>query len=349
MGSGASTEQKKEKKKKKSRSKSGEDVGPPPPVFGEPEFVSKMALQSKLSILEIETLVRRFKELGCTDDGVVKIGSFEKHSGLAKKEDHLLFKRFVNVLPVNTVSGKKKGKDRLIDFSSFLRVVRFWKLASNEQRLLRLFDLFDLDDNGLIDVYDLRLLLADTKDKYPDAILDISSAAETLYKSMGGKENKGVSPDAFCEWAVDIPEEELNAMFRFDIVDPDHVDLETFGILNPDEGGGGAAAAAAGVGNGNNNSNSGGNTASGGGGVAGVNGHLLGASVEDYAASPASVASSLMNADEVVLDLGSVGPPTLDLALDSPIPSLDGSGGGGGNDNGDGEAGASKSAQSRSK
>lgn len=37
----------------------------------------------------------------------------------------------------------------------------------------------------------MRLLLADTKDKYPDAILDISSAAETLYKSMGGKENKG--------------------------------------------------------------------------------------------------------------------------------------------------------------
>lgn len=166
---------------------------------------------------------------------------------------------------------------------------------------------------------------------------------------------QGVSPDAFCEWAVDIPEEELNAMFRFDIVDPDHVDLETFGILNPDEGGGGAAAdaaadaAAAGVGNGNNNSNSGDNTASGGGGVAGVNGHLLGASVEDYAASPASVASSLMNADDVVLDLGSGGPPALDLALDSPIPSLDGSGGGGGNGNGDGEAGASKSAQSRSK
>ena len=29
-----------------------------------------------------------------------------------------------------------------------------------------MFDLFDLDDNGLIDLYDLRLLLADTQQKY---------------------------------------------------------------------------------------------------------------------------------------------------------------------------------------
>ena len=57
-------------------------------------------------------MVRRFRELGCTDDGIVQANAFEKHSRLDKKSDNLLFKRFVTMLPqVAPRKGKKKKGD----------------------------------------------------------------------------------------------------------------------------------------------------------------------------------------------------------------------------------------------
>jgi len=184
--------------------------------------------------MEVETLARRYQELGCNAEGAVKVPSFLSHTQKTRHKkdmvEEIIFERLVGMFPHN---GKKKEKDRLVQFDDFLKVIRFWQVADNTRKLERMFELFDLDDHGLLELNDVRMVLADTQHKYPEAFENIEEAAHILHASMGGTDTQGVTKFMFMKWVEGIPEEDLNLMFSFDIVDPDTVDLESDPLALP--------------------------------------------------------------------------------------------------------------------
>ncbi|XP_067946605.1 uncharacterized protein [Watersipora subatra] len=181
------------------------------------DWITKHATLTRFSIVEVERLWTRFKQLGCDENGVLD------------RKSILQMPRFKdNVLLRNMLLAMADGEQ--VYFHTFLNAMRWVNTASVDERTKAIFALFN---NGSALTEDLfgKIL----KRIYPDK----NEAALTLYvktvfdsgsKAAGRPED--LTYENFLRLVHQLPSEQLSSILEFDVIPP-HINLESKDKFSP--------------------------------------------------------------------------------------------------------------------
>jgi len=233
MGAGASKDGKqqggKEKKGKRPATKNSSRTARPDSAagFGSPEQVQDLAEQTNLSVPEVHALCQRFIELGIDEEDMVPITKFMEHSDLDGGDSRIVFQRFLALVPAG--NGRPDNDiNKTVQIGTFLQIAKFWKLAPVAKKLERIFDLFDIDGDGVLNVSDIRALLQDAASDGVDLSFEDDEAMDQAARLLLAQMRGGQAPTTdmrckkkqFMQWALTIPEDELNEVLAFGILAP---------------------------------------------------------------------------------------------------------------------------------
>lgn len=98
---------------------------------------------------EVNVLYLRFKMLEPSPSGLVPIPAFDQKNGTGFRHNRILA-RFIKTIYLD---------EDLIDFKDFLKMMKWWKMSDLSQKLRRVFEIFDDDEDSLIPTEELDTLL----------------------------------------------------------------------------------------------------------------------------------------------------------------------------------------------
>eukprot|EP00035_Acanthoeca_spectabilis_P010102 m.178414 g.178414 ORF g.178414 m.178414 type:complete len:243 (+) comp14925_c0_seq9:710-1438(+) len=98
------------------------------------------AAEHNLSLEEVNILWLRFKLLGPTSSGLITARAFDTNIGTGFRHNAVLSK-FVKT---------KYLDDDTLDFESFIRLLKWWKLSDTPGKLGCIFDLYDHDEDRIL-------------------------------------------------------------------------------------------------------------------------------------------------------------------------------------------------------
>ena len=113
---------------------------------------------------ELEQLLVRFEEFQPDPnngragfDGVCYASGFQSHAGPGASNDNippLLFEEYFKLMITNVDdedTSEEVANLGTISFQDFVMEMKTWKTASIEQKLGRIFDMLDIDSQGVLD------------------------------------------------------------------------------------------------------------------------------------------------------------------------------------------------------
>mmetsp|Transcript_31504 Transcript_31504/g.82650 ORF Transcript_31504/g.82650 Transcript_31504/m.82650 type:complete len:234 (+) Transcript_31504:304-1005(+) len=107
------------------------------------------AADHNLPLDEVNVLWLRFKLLGPTGSGLVSACAFDSNVGTGFRHNAILSK-FVKT---------KYLDDDTLDFDSFIRLLKWWKLADTAEKVGCTFDLYDHDEDNILTIDETKDLL----------------------------------------------------------------------------------------------------------------------------------------------------------------------------------------------
>lgn len=155
--------------------------------FMSPATLSAVAKEANVTLEEAEVLYLRFKllEPDHTTNEVL-VTHFGHKIGTGYRHNSILL-RFVRSIHMD---------DAMLDLLTFIKLLKWWKLADPRQKAERVFDLFDGDEDGVLDRHELDQMLLELAmiaegcgdDDYPEGLLVLlvvdSSGMAFCHKKM---------------------------------------------------------------------------------------------------------------------------------------------------------------------
>ncbi|XP_033637779.1 uncharacterized protein LOC117298570 [Asterias rubens] len=164
------------------------------------DWLRKHAVACNVSIGEIESLWKRFQDLGCNENGVL---SPEILTTSNLNKDHTMKTKILEMMP--------RSKENELTFQTFCNMSRWMADASVEAKVRVVFQC--LNNNQPLDLHVLMDLLSEI---YCDESKEvIERSAKVFLHQVGDMLTHSIDEEHFVKWAMELPKDTVQALMDF--------------------------------------------------------------------------------------------------------------------------------------